>query len=187
VGALALVKQASEEKVLRDAVEENRTRGITASRRNSKVRTYNYKKPVKKKTLKRKLALDKRSAGLNDRNVREWQPWEEAILFVDGSVVLDELTKKQVSCEHKALKNEPNTAVAGSWEVREYRICPSCQSFLRWYGSYTNTLRAEWMSLRVEGYEMDEWGSIFTKDKTMWLFLLEEAQANKEDDNVRTD
>jgi hypothetical protein len=52
----------------------------------------------------------------------------------------------------------------------------------RWWGSYTMTIQAEWMQYRIEGYGMTEWGELFTKDKTLWLFILEEAQVAKADE-----
>jgi len=174
----------SEQEMIREAVEEHGRRGVRAERRSSKVRSYSYKKPAKKKEPKRKLSLDKTAVGYNDRNRREWQPWEEAILFVDAKVVLDELTKKQIQCDHKALKTERPVAVLG--DDAQWRTCPNCQAVLRWWGSYTATIQAEWMSYRVNGYPMTEWGELYTRDKTLWLFVIEEAHASKEDDNDST-
>lgn len=166
------------------AIEDHGARGVRQTRRASKLRVYKYKEPAKKKAPKRKLSLDPRAEGLNDRSHRPWETWEEAILFSEPTKVLDDLTKKQMLCEHKALKVEKPTAVIGSWETREYRICPTCQAFLRWWGNYTATIQAEWQSLRLDGYSMPEWGELFTKDKSLWVFIMEEAHvalSDKED------
>jgi len=180
----------SEAELIASAVEEHGARGMQVGKRNGKVRTYSYKKPVKKKTEpKRKLSLDKSAEGLNDRNRRDWEPWEEAILFVEPTKVLDELVRKQIECEHKPLKTARPLAVLG--EEREWRTCPTCQSVLRWWGSYTTTLQGEWMSYRVDGYPMEEWGELFTKDKSLWIPMIEEAaylkntdeEVGNEDDN----
>lgn len=168
----------SEAEQIRDAVEEHGGRGVVG--RKSKVRSYSYKKTAKPKP-KRKLSLDKRAAGFNDRNVRQWEPWEEAILFVEPTKVMDAFARKQMECEHKPLQVAKPVAQLG--EDQEWRTCPHCQAVLRWWGSYTATLRAEWMSYRVFGYGMEEWGSLFTKDKSLWAFLIEEAAFLKGESN----
>lgn len=163
----------TEAEAIREATEEHGVRGIRSGRRSSKVKTYSYK-AGKPKREKRKLSLDKSAIGLNDRNDRKWEPWEEAILFSDPAMVLDDLTRKQVECDHKALQGEKAVALLG--EDKQYRTCPKCQVVLRWWGSYTATIQAEWQSYRIEGYGMEDWGAMFTKDKSLWLFILEEAQ-----------
>lgn len=155
------------------AVDEHGARGVKQTRRATKVRKFQYKAPAKKQAPKRKLSLDARAAGLNDRTRREWETWEEAILFSEPSKVLNDLTKMQMRCEHKALSAEQPTAVLG--EDKVYRRCPSCQVILRWWGSYTATIQAEWQSLRIEGFSMSAWGELFTKDKSLWVFIMEEA------------
>lgn len=166
----------SEAELIREAVEEHGRRGVKQrGRRATKVHTFAYKKPAKKQQPKRKLSLDKSAVGYNDRNARPWQVWEEAILFVEPTKVLDAMTKQQMLCEHKALRNEKPLAVLG--DDAQWRTCPSCQAVLRWWGSYTNTIQAEWMSLRIDGYDMAAWGELFTKDKSLWLFIIEEAHA----------
>lgn len=163
----------SEAEAIREAVEEHGSRSVRSGRNRFPLRTYSYK-PVKKKESKRKLSLDKTAEGFNDRNNRTWQPWEEAILFVEATKVLDTLTKNQMQCDHKALRGEK--AIASLTEDQTYRRCPDCQVILRWWGNYTQTIQAEWMQYRVEGYGMPEWGELFTTDKALWLFILEEAQ-----------
>lgn len=182
-------KRRTEAERIATAVDEHGSRGVKQTRKASRVRSYKYKEPAKKKEApKRKLSLDPRAEGFNDRSARPWEPWEEAILFSDPKVVLDDLTKKQMLCEHKALKAEKPSAVVGSWETREYRICPTCQAFLRWWGSYTATIQAEWQTLRLTGYEMPEWGELFTKDKSLWVFIMEEAHvaiSDKEESDAK--
>lgn len=172
----------AEEAAIRAAVEEHGRRGKPQPvRKAGRVRTYSFKSDDKKKPA-RKLSLDPTAQGYNVRNARAWQPWEEAILFAEPGMALDALTKAQAVCEHKALSVEQPVAILG--DDRIYRRCPSCQAILRWWGSYTATLQAEWMSLRVTGYDMPEWGEMFTKDKSLWLFILEEAQAAITDEEV---
>lgn len=163
------------------AVTEHGAISVRTGRKNGKVHSYSYKKPEKKKTPKRKLSLDQTAIGLNDRNKREWAPWEEAILFVEPAKVLDELAKKQMLCEHKALKEVRETAVLGE---ASWRTCPACQVVLRWWGNYTATIQAEWMSYRVDGYSMPDWGELFTKDKSLWVFIIEEAHVALSDEEV---
>lgn len=174
----------SEAEAIRQAVDAHGARGVKAGRKSSKVRTYAFK-VAKKKPAKRKLSLDKTSAGLNDRNPREWESWEEAILMADASVVLDALTKQQVACPHKAIRDEKPIATLG--EDQQHRVCPTCQVVLRWWGNYTLTIQAEWMLYRIEGYSMPEWGELFTKDKTLWLFIIEEAQFALTDEGSKDD
>lgn len=164
------------------AVEEHGARGVKQTRRASKVRSFRYKQPDKKKAPKRKLSLDLRAEGLNDRSTRPWESWEEAILFSEPTKVLDDLTKKQMLCEHKALKAEkPVASLGDDWQ---WRTCPNCQVVLRWWGNYMATIQAEWQGLRITGYSMPEWGELFTKDKSLWVFTIEEAHlalSDKED------
>lgn len=155
------------------AVDEHGARGVKQTRRATKVREYKYKEPAKKQAPKRKLSLDPRAAGFNDRSRRPWETWEEAILFSEPTKVMDALTKMQMQCEHKSLSVEQPTAVLG--EDKVYRRCPSCQVILRWWGNYTATIQGEWQSLRISGYSMPEWGDLFTKDKSLWVFIMEEA------------
>ena len=163
----------SEAEAIREAVEEHGARGTQTGRRASKVRKYAYKETAKKQAPKRKLSLDKRAEGLNDRNVREWEPWEETILFMEPTKVVDALTRMQIECEHKSIKEAKPVALLG--EDWQWRTCSRCQAVLRWYGSFTATIQAEWMSYRIEGYSMPEWGDLFNRDKSLWLFLIEEA------------
>lgn len=172
----------SEAEMIATAVEEHGARGMQVGRRSSKVRKYTYKKPVKKQAPKRKLSLDKTAAGLNDRNSREWEPWEEAILFMEPTKVMDALTRQQIECEHKPLKEAKPVAVLG--DDAQWRTCPTCQSVLRWWGSYTATLQGEWLSYRIAGFDMTEWGELYSKDKSLWLFLIEEAAYVKEVGNA---
>lgn len=168
-----------------EAVEEHGARGVKQTRRATKVRSYTYKETAKKKAPKRKLSLDLRAQGLNDRSSRKWESWEEAILFSEPTKVLDDLTKKQMLCDHKPLMNEK--AVASLGEDAQWRTCPTCQAVLRWWGNYTATIQAEWQSLRLVGYSPSEWGELFTKDKSLWVFLMEEAHvahSDKEDTNA---
>lgn len=164
------------------AVEDHGARGIRQTRKASKLRVYKYKEPAKKKAPARKLSLDPRAEGLNDRSHRPWETWEEAILFSEPTKVLDDLTKKQMLCDHKPLMGEKPVASLG--EDSQWRTCPTCQAVLRWWGNYTATIQAEWQSLRLVGYSMPEWGELFTKDKSLWVFIMEEAHvalSDKED------
>ena len=174
-------KEQADELALRAAIEENRVRGkLGATRRASKVRSYKYK-DAKPKQPARKLSLDPTAEGLSGRNHRDWQPWEEAIIFAEPGTALDTLSKHQAACDHKPLMTEKPIA---SMMDREYRTCPTCQAVLRWWGSYTLTIMAEWQSYRITGYNPEEWGELFTKDKSLWLPIMEEAHAALSDEEV---
>lgn len=121
--------------------------------------------------------------GFNDRNSRSWEPWEEAILMSPPDHVHDDLTRFQMECPHISIK-DPRTAIS---EDASYRRCGECQAILRWWTTYPETLRGEWLRHRIVGYSPTAWGELFDPDKSLWAFIIEEARdalSDKENANA---
>jgi hypothetical protein len=157
----------SEAEHIREAVEEYGVRGVRPSRKAGKVRSYRYKEapPTPEETP-----------------VEGWQPYlrEPHELVAYRSELPEDLRPHaaklfKMECEHTVRDITAVNAPLDPSEREEWWRCRRC-----WYSAKKTginaTLREEWNSYCPEGFDMWEWADMFTKDRTMWRFIYEEAE-----------
>lgn len=105
--------------------------------------------------------------------LREPKPPTEFDLFV---AELDDSQRPfatilwRMACQHtdEVIENDPHGTA--TW-VR----CKRCDSLRRWLGSTAKTRQGEWMTYCPDGFDMFDWDELYTRDKTLWPFIHDEA------------
>ena len=89
----------------------------------------------------------------------------------------------RMECGHKnRVVTMFKAAAIGASSVPLWHECPDCKTTIKWWGSETATMQAEWMEHRPNGFDPEAWGQLFTKDRSFWRFIWIEA---KEETNER--
>lgn len=163
-------RRFTEEERIRQAVDENTRTSKRAVRKSGRVHSYKYKEaePVKERLPHPVFAPTMR------------EPKPGAFLsFLDS--LSDEqkpnaLDLFRMECSHANLNVLVVIAPLDPAEREEWMQCDRCGLVLK-YGSKTSMLNQEWMHYCPEGYDMFDWQDLFTRDKSLWSFIVEEAEA----------
>lgn len=106
--------------------------------------------------------------------------------FTDG--LSDEQRPFATTYWHMQCDHQGEKAIAGNPHGDGYEPvwmrCPDCGLLRRWHGSRTATKSMEWMSYCPDGFDMFEWEELFTRDRSMWMFLHDEALASMVDESM---
>ena len=157
----------SEAEAIRAAVEEHGKRGVRVSRRAGKVNTFKYKEaeaPAKPEPVEQWVPYL--------REPHELETYRRELPY-DLQPFAAKLFKME--CGHIDREVTAMKAPLDPSEREEWWRCPRC-----WYSAkkqtYLRELQAEWASYCPDGYDMWEWMDMFTKDRSLWRFIYEEAE-----------
>lgn len=161
----------SEAEAIRAAVEEHGRRGVKASRRAGKVDTYHYKEP----TTAEAAAKDGGESFVWKPYLREPHALEQYRRELPEDMRPHAAKLFKMECDHAEREVTSVLAPLDPSKREEWWRCENC-----WHSdkkqSKTAELRHEWHGYCPEGYDMWEWADMFTKDKTMWRYIYEEAE-----------
>lgn len=157
----------SEAEAIRAAVEEHGKRGRPKpSRRAGKVNTFQYKEPPAKEPEPEPMwSPYLREPHELEAFRRELPPEQQSLaanLF-------------KMDCPHEVREVTASITPLDPSAREEWWKCPRCWYSAKKQGKLSE-LRAEWNSYCPEGYDMWEWADMFTKDKTLWRFIYDEAE-----------
>lgn len=160
----------AEEELIRQAIEENRSRGGPKGkpRRAGKVRSYRYKEAAKPEPQPAE---------------ERWRPYERNYPFEFGEYeqsLPEDLRPFAVKlykaeCPHSRWEVVTVQAPLDPAQREQHVRCHRCWYTAKQQGRM-RMLYEEWMSLAPEGYDHFDWGDLFTKDKTLWRYIYEEAE-----------
>jgi hypothetical protein len=162
-------KELSDEAKKNLAVAAHRPRKQTkAVRKSGKVKTYQYKEAEPAKA----------------EPPQEWQPAMREPQPGEFLVFLDSLSDEQkphalnlfrMACTHVNLDAIVTIAPLDPSKRESWMQCERCGIVMKW-AAKTIMLRQEWMTYCPEGFDMHDWDDLFTKDKSLWTFISDEAE-----------
>ena len=156
----------TEEEAIRAAVEEHGKRGVRPARRAGKVRTYTYKEPPAKVPEPEPMWTPYLREPIELERYRRELP-------TDLQPMAAKLFKME--CDHPEKEVVSVIAPLDPSERRSQWRCNRCHCLGNTAGKM-RMLYEEWLTYCPEGYDMWEWADMFTKDKSLWRFIYEEAE-----------
>lgn len=161
----------TEAELIQKAIDENAVRLKGAKRKSGKVRAYTYKDVPKPSP---------------DAPAEQWVPYireQPEFLAFEDSLSDDERPNAVKlfcqACDHPPAKQVLISYIPGgiaSQRTNERYRCERCGLGYMGLPSRTATLKAEWRSYCPQGFDMFEWEDLFTRDKSMWRFIIDEAE-----------
>jgi hypothetical protein len=157
----------AEEELIREAIDQHGTRPVKGTRRSGKVRTFTYE-----------------GRGVTEAPAQPqegWQPYlrepfelEEYRRSLPADLQPHALRLFKAECDHQWVVAGTKAPLDPNGR-EDWLGCERCAILVKRAGVIA-MLRDEWRQYCPEGYDMFTWDDLFTKDKTLWRFIIEEVE-----------